>query len=96
MGRLTLVRKVVNMSDTGDLAARSDVVALAARIRELEAQLVRTSSIGRRAAEDTDCTHCDTDCSHCAGDKFLNVLLPGEFDRLSGAALVKQLRAPSK
>jgi hypothetical protein len=71
--------------------ADSDVVALAARIRDLEAQLIRTSVI-RRAADDTDCTHCNTDCSHCAGDKFINVLLPGEFDRLSGAALVKQLR----
>jgi hypothetical protein len=75
--------------------ADSDVVALAARVRELEAQLIRTSLIGR-AADDTDCTHCDTDCSHCAGDKFLNVLLPGEFDRLSGAALVKQLRGGAK
>jgi hypothetical protein len=83
------------MSDTGDFAPRSDVVALAARIRELEAQLVRTSVIGGgRLADDTDCTHCNTDCSHCAGDKFLDVLLPGEFDRLSGATLVKQLRGP--
>jgi hypothetical protein len=85
------------MSDTGDLAARSDVVALAARIRELEAQLVQTSVIGGlRAAEGTDCTHCGTDCTHCAGDKFLNVLLPGESERLSGATLVKQLRGGRK
>jgi hypothetical protein len=74
----------------------ADVVALAARIRELEAHLVRTSVIGPRLAEDTDCTHCNTDCSHCAGDKFLNVLLPGESERLSGATLVKQLRAPGR
>ena len=69
----------------------SDISALASRIRELEAQLVRTSAIALVAA-DTDCTHCDTDCSHCSGDKFLEVLLPGEFERLSGASLVKQLR----
>jgi hypothetical protein len=84
------------MSDTGDVAARSDVVALAARIGELEAQLVRTSLVaGRALQEDTNCTHCDTDCTHCPGDQFLNVLLPGEMDRLSGGALVKQLRATS-
>jgi hypothetical protein len=84
------------MSDTGDLVARSDVVALATRIRELEAQLIRTSLVsGRLAQADTNCTHCDTDCTHCPGDQFLSVLLPGEFDRLSGAALVKQLRATS-
>jgi hypothetical protein len=82
------------MSDTGDLAARSDVMALAARIGELEAQLIRTSLVsGRLLQEDTNCTHCDTDCTHCPGDQFLNVLLPGEIGRLSGASLVKQLRA---
>ncbi|HWK28579.1 MAG TPA: hypothetical protein VNS09_18580 [Solirubrobacter sp.] len=79
------------MSDIGDQVARSDVVALASRIRELEAQLIRTP--GRLEEGETNCTHCDTDCTHCPGDQFLNVLLPGEFDRLSGAALVKQLRA---
>jgi hypothetical protein len=71
----------------------SDVVALATRVRELEAQLVRTSLLpGRTAQEGTDCTHCNTDCTHCPGDQFLNVLLPGEMERLSGASLVKQLR----
>jgi len=72
-----------------------DVLALAARIRELETQLIRNPVvIGRGAEGDTDCTHCNTDCTHCPGDQFLNVLLPGEVDRLSGAALVRQLRAP--
>lgn len=80
------------MSDTGDLASRSDVVALATRIRELEAQLIRTSLIPGIAQAGTNCTHCDTDCTHCPGDQFLNVLLPGEVERLSGGALVKQLR----
>jgi hypothetical protein len=74
----------------------NDVAILASRIRELEAQLIRTSLVSGRLAEgDTDCTHCNTDCTHCPGDQFLSVLLPGEFDRLSGAALVRQLRAPS-
>ena len=81
------------MSD--DFTATTDVVALARRISELETQLVRTSVIGR-AADDTDCTHCGSDCTHCAGDKFVNVLLPGETERLSGATLVKQLRAGRK
>jgi hypothetical protein len=84
------------MSDAGDNALTAEVMALAGRIRELEAQLVRTSVIGRLAAEDSNCTHCDTDCSHCAGDKFINVLLPGETTRLSGATLIKQLRAGRK
>jgi hypothetical protein len=70
----------------------SDVATLAARVRELEAQLIRTSVVVGRAEADTDCTHCNTDCTHCPGDQFLNVLLPGEFERLSGGALVKQLR----
>jgi hypothetical protein len=84
------------MSDTGDIVARPDVVALSMRIQELEAQLIRTSLVRPGTAEaDTNCTHCDTDCTHCPGDQFLNVLLPGEFERLSGAALVKQLRAGS-
>jgi len=84
------------MSDFGDVALRSDVLALAARVRELEAQLIRASRAPGAAAEaDTNCTHCDTDCTHCPGDRFLTVLLPGEFDRLSGAALVRQLRGGS-
>jgi hypothetical protein len=81
------------MSDTGELAPRSDVVALAARIRELEAHLIRTSLVVGSMEGDTNCTHCDTDCTHCPGDQFLNVLLPGELERLSGGALVKQLRS---
>ena len=82
------------MSDTSDLVAKSDVVALAARIRELEAQLIRTPlGSGRFAEGDTNCTHCNSDCTHCPGDQFLAVLLPGELERLSGASLVKQLRS---
>ncbi len=80
------------MSDTSDPAVRTDVVVLSGRIRELEAQLSRTSLGVGRMEGDTNCTHCDTDCTHCPGDKFLNVLLPGEPERLSGASLVKQLR----
>jgi len=73
----------------------SDVAILAARIRELEAQLIRTPLVPGRMEADTDCTHCDTDCTHCPGDQFVNVLLPGEFERLSGGALVRRLRATS-
>jgi len=81
------------MSDMGDTALRSDVLALASRVRELEAQLIRASRApGAALQADTDCTHCNTDCTHCPGDQLLSVLLPGEFDRLSGATLVKQLR----
>lgn len=83
------------MSDTGNTVARADVVALSSRIRELEAQLIRTPLVRGSAEADTNCTHCDTDCTHCPGDQFLAVLLPGEIDRLSGGALVKQLRAAS-
>lgn len=81
------------MTEPAELAARTDVVALASRIRDLEAQLIRTPLVRGSAEADTDCTHCNTDCTHCPGDQFQAVLLPGEFDRLSGSALVKQLRA---
>lgn len=71
--------------------ADNDVLALATRIRELEAQFVRLAP-ARMMDGDTNCTNCDTNCTNCAGDRFNNVLLPGEFDRLSGSSLVKQLR----
>lgn len=74
-----------------DIVARSEVLALASRIRELEAEIIRVPGGERRG--DTNCTNCDTNCTNCAGDRFREVLLPGEFDRVSGAALVKQLRA---
>jgi hypothetical protein len=83
------------MSESGDLAPRSDVAALAARVRELEAQLIRTPVTLGRADADTDCTHCNTDCTHCPGDQFTNVLLPGEFERVSGGELVRRLRTSS-
>src|SRR5262245_43561774 len=92
------------MSDTGDLASRADIVALAARIRELEAQLVRMPVVVRSGDDGgTDnCTRCKTDnctdcetgkCTHCAGDEFLQVILPGELERLSGAQLVRRLQS---
>jgi hypothetical protein len=74
------------MSDISDLAM------LSARIRELEAQLIRVMPGQLKQQADTDCTHCNTDCTHCPGDQFLNVLLPGEFERVSGRALVRQLK----
>lgn len=72
---------------------RTDIVALAGRIRELEVQLIR-SPLGRAAEGDTNgCTNCNTNaCTNCAGDRFINVLLPGEEVRLSGADLVSRLR----
>jgi hypothetical protein len=92
------------MSDISDLASRSEIVALATRIRELEAQLVRmpVNTLPQRGAGTDDCTRCKTDnctdcgtgkCTHCAGDEFQMVILPGELERLSGAQLVKRLQA---
>jgi hypothetical protein len=79
------------MSD--ELAVRSDVAALATRVRELEAQLIRTSLGTGGLRADTNCTNCDTHCTNCAGDRFQEVLLPGEFERLSGRELVKKVQA---
>lgn len=94
------------MSDTGDMVSRGEVLALAARIRELESQLTRVSVVAsplREVATGTDtctachtdgCTDCHTgDCTHCQGDMFEAVLLPGELERLSGAELVRRLQA---
>ena len=92
------------MSDTSDLASRADIVALAARIRELEAPLVRIPVVVRpqEGGGTDDCTRCKTDnctdcgttkCTHCAGDEFEQVILPGELERLSGAQLVKRLQS---
>ena len=92
------------MSDTIDLASRADIFALAARIRELEAQLVRISVVVRAGDEggSNKCTNCKTDnctdcgtsvCTRCAGDEFERVILPGELERLSGSQLVKRLQS---
>jgi hypothetical protein len=82
------------MSDSSELVARSDVVALAARVRELEALLVRTS-IGEIAKEGgtNGCTHCGSNCSYCRGDRFVDVLLPGEMAPLTGSELVTRVQA---
>jgi hypothetical protein len=92
------------MSDTSELVPRSELLALAARVRELEAQLIRTSvGIGVIREGGTDsCTACHTDgctdchtgnCTHCQGDLFEAVLLPGELELISGRELVKRLQA---
>ena len=92
------------MSDTNDLASRADIVALAARIRELEAQLIRMPVVVRPEDDggSNKCTNCHTDnctdcgthvCTRCAGDEFEKVILPGELERLSGGELVKRLQA---
>ena len=75
------------------MAEISDMVALAARVRELEAQLIRTPLIVGTAQADTNCTNCDTNCTNCAGDRFRAVLLPGELERLSGGELVRKVQA---
>jgi len=82
------------MSEIDPAAVRSDVAALSARIRDLETQIIR-SPLGRVADGDTNgCTNCNTNgCTNCAGDRFSNVLLPGEEVRLSGAELVTRLKA---
>jgi hypothetical protein len=82
------------MADS-DAVVRSDVVALAARVRELEAQLIRTSLFVKAGEGDTnDCTHCNTNgCTNCRGDRFVDVLMPGEEVALSGNELVSRLRA---
>jgi hypothetical protein len=72
------------MSDSGD------VVALAARIRELEAQLVRVPSLGG-LRDSTNCTDCGSNCTNCRGDRLLDVLLPGEMEGLSGRELASRL-----
>jgi hypothetical protein len=92
------------MSDSSDLASRADIVALTARIRELETQLVRmpVTVLPQGAGGTDNCTRCKTDnctdcgtgkCTHCAGDEFQMVILPGELERLSGAQLVKRLQS---
>jgi len=93
------------MSD--DLVSR-DVAALAVRIRELEAQLIRMSVVVRAEGGTDNCTKCSTEgctdcrtgqCTTCTGDEFQRVLLPGELERLSGSELVRRLQQagrPSK
>lgn len=80
------------MSDT-DFVSRSDVLSLATRIRELEAHIIRAPLGGERASGGTNCTDCGSNCTDCGGDRLREVLLPGEFDRLSGAELVRKLQA---
>jgi hypothetical protein len=95
------------MSDASELVPRSELLALAARVRELEAQILRASigiGIGgiRQEGGTDSCTACHTDgctdchtgdCTHCQGDLFEAVLLPGELELISGRELVKRLQA---
>jgi hypothetical protein len=84
------------MSDASDLVPRSEVLALAARVRELEAQLIRTPGVERPgeagANPDPTVTCCGT-ITCCSDDGFDGILLPGELERLSGAELVRRLQA---
>ena len=83
------------MSDASDLVPRSEILALAARVRELEAQLIRTPGVVRPgeagAMPDTLCA--TNTCTCCSDDGFDGILLPGELERLSGAELVRRLQA---
>jgi hypothetical protein len=85
------------MSDASDFVPRSEVLALAARIRELEAQLIRTPGIvrpgetGAVQVPETNCQSVGGTC--CSKDGFDGILLPGELERLSGAELVRRLEA---
>jgi hypothetical protein len=79
-----------------ELVARSDVLGLASRIRELEAQIIRTPLVTASLRADTNCTNCDTHCTNCAGDRFREVLLPGEIERLSGRELFTKVQAARK
>jgi hypothetical protein len=78
-----------------DIEAGSSITALAARIRELEAQFVRLPGVGVARAG-TDCTDCGSNCTNCRGDRLNDVLLPGEEAGLSGAQLVKRLQTRVK
>jgi hypothetical protein len=81
------------MADSSESVARSDVLSLAARIRDLEATFIRTP-LGKADRGDTNgCSNCDTHCTHCRGDNFIDVLLPGEELALSGSELVNRVRA---
>lgn len=82
------------MSETGDLVPRSEVRALAERIRELEAEYVRMVGVlpgGLR--EGSNCTDCGSNCTNCRGDRLIDVLLPGEQAGLSGRELANRLVA---
>jgi hypothetical protein len=65
------------MSDISDAVSRSDILALATRIRELEAQLIVQPG-GLRSSDNTNCTGCNSGCTNCRGDRLTDVLLPGE------------------
>lgn len=86
------VHEVIEMSESPEF--KSELVALSARIRELESHLIR-GPLGRANDGDTNgCTNCNTNgCTNCSGDRFSNVLLPGEEVRLSGSELVSRLKA---
>jgi hypothetical protein len=77
--------------------SRSQILALSERIRELEAQLIRLPGGGRPEVETAGntnaCTNCGTNCTNCRGDRFIDVLLPGEEAGLSGGELVKRVQA---
>jgi hypothetical protein len=78
----------------GDISieSRSQILALSERIQELEAQLIRVPGGARAKGDSNACTNCDTHCTHCRGDRFIDVLMPGEEAGLSGGELVKRVQ----
>lgn len=84
------------MSKASDFVPRSEVLALAARVRELEAQFIRTPGIvrpGEAGGVPEPEPRTDSCFTCCSADGFDGILLPGELERLSGAELVKRLEA---
>jgi hypothetical protein len=81
------------MAEESNANARSDILALAGRIQDLEAQFVRSRLVVADTGDTNACTNCDTHCTNCRGDRFIDVLMPGEEVGLSGAELVSRVRA---
>jgi hypothetical protein len=80
------------MADIGS-ESKNQILALSERIRELESQLIRLPGGSRSAGDSNACTNCDTHCTNCRGDRFIDVLMPGEDAGLSGGELVKRVQA---
>ena len=75
------------MSDASNVVPRSEVLALAARVRELETIFIRGAEPDPEPSSQT----CTITC--CSDDGFDGIILPGELERLSGAELIKRLNA---
>jgi hypothetical protein len=85
------------MRDASNVVPKAEVLALAARVRELEARFIRTPGLLRPGGEraepepEPETATCTITC--CSADGFDGIILPGELERLSGAELVRRLDA---